>query len=305
MTRADLVQPSLRKTKRRDSGQREEILFDLAPSLPLVNLTQRPCSLVQPNAGISDLAPFDGDFLSRPSGNIRTGVMLCTAPRSGHTAEHNITPAEQTIRLGVMPGQRRLVPAPHRASKTGNIQTGVKPVQATLPGTTPTRTPSGRSDGCPASTWTTDTPASRRRESRAKRRDFWTYNIGAASPQSFPVKPMRQRRAGQERNRTAPMPLSQGFTAEDQERLRRTLQSGSTEPEFFPSPQATPERIQAPCPSHQGNVRTGNVPPAPTTRVNPSPSHTPATSSGEILAARTCLNLSGPRRATSTNQSKV
>ena len=63
------------------------------------------------------VAPSDGDFLIRPSGNIRTSVMLCTAPRSGHTAEHNITPAEQTIRLGVMPGQRRLVPAPHRASQ--------------------------------------------------------------------------------------------------------------------------------------------------------------------------------------------
>ena len=100
--------------------------------------------------------------MSRPSGNIRTGVMLCTAPRSGHTAEHNITLAEQTIRLGVMPGQRGLVPAPHRASKTGNVRTGVKPAQATLPGTTPTRTPSGRSDGCPASTRTTDTPASQK-----------------------------------------------------------------------------------------------------------------------------------------------
>ena len=45
------------------------------------------------------------------------------------------------------------------------------------------------------------------------------------------------------------MPLSQGFTAEDKECLRRTLQSGSTEPELFPSPQATPEKLQAPCPS--------------------------------------------------------
>ena len=64
-------------------------------------------------------------------------------------------------------------------------------------------------------------------------------------------------------------------------------------------------KTRAPCPSHQGNVRTGNVPPAPTTRVSPSPSRTPATSSGEILAARTCQTLSGPRRATSTNQSKL
>ena len=204
--------------------------------------------------------------------------MLCTAPRSGNTAEHNITPAEQTIRRGVMPAQ------------------------ATLPGTTPTRTPSGRSDGCPASTWTTDTPASRRRESRPKRRDFWKRKNGAASSQSFPVKPMRQRRGRSRTEQNRPYAVVTRVHGGGQGAQKRPPQSGSTEPELFPSPQATPEKLQAPCPSNQGNIRTG-VPPAPTTRVSPSPSHTPAARSGKDPGLRGLARiLSGSRRAKSTNQ---
>ena len=240
--------------------------------------------------------------------------MLCTAPRSGHTAEHNITPAEPTIRSGVMPGQRRLVPAPHRPSNTIHPETSGA---------------SGRSDGCPASTWPTDTPASRKHSTIRSGGNVVMHRIanGPAGPQGE-EKADKEKRLLETKERsgfTAALPreahaTTAGRPGQETRRpyavVTRVHGGGHRAPtahstiwihgaRVISSSVNYTRKTRAPCPSHQGNVRTGNVPPAPTTRVSPSPSRTPATSSGEILAARTCQNLSGPRRATSTNQSKV
>ena len=174
MTRADLVQPSLHPQIEEKAGPK-----------------RRYCSIM-PLRRPFRWRLLDPTIRKYPD---RRDVMYRTAERSYSGTQHHAGRANNPARSDAGPARTCPGTTPRLKEKTsGHIQAGVKPAQATLPGTTPTRTPSGRSDGCPASTWTTDTPASGRRESRPKRRDFWTYNIGAASPQSFPMKPMRQRR---------------------------------------------------------------------------------------------------------------